>query len=320
MSIASQIEDYADGLTAAYGIVSQRGGAIPAQKNMNNLATAIATIPSGGGGFTGIYRDSVNGKYIPPTAPFTFTIPSDVTEVPDFMAYSAFNAISPYVPGLTSVTFPTSAWTAGRYAFQRAFYGCTNLTSASLAKLTSTGDYAFDNAFRNTKITNIDLSSLTTAGYYAFNNAFNGCTLATSADIGSLVNAPNAYSFSLAFNNCSSLSTINFNSLSSVTGTYSFNCAFYGTGLVSVSFPNLRTVTGNQCFGDAFGECSALTSLSFPALTSSSFGSYTNQFSRMLYRCSNVTVHFPAIAQAKIETLSSYPNFGGTNTTVLFDL
>lgn len=48
MSIASQIEDYADGLTAAYGMVSQRGGTMPAQKNMNNLATAIATIPSGG--------------------------------------------------------------------------------------------------------------------------------------------------------------------------------------------------------------------------------------------------------------------------------
>ena len=49
MSIASQIEDYADGLSAAYDIVQQRGGTIPAQKNMNNLDTAIATIPSGGG-------------------------------------------------------------------------------------------------------------------------------------------------------------------------------------------------------------------------------------------------------------------------------
>lgn len=49
MSIASQIEDYADGLSDAYAMVAQRGGTMPAQKNMANLDTAIATIPSGGG-------------------------------------------------------------------------------------------------------------------------------------------------------------------------------------------------------------------------------------------------------------------------------
>lgn len=38
------------------------------------------------------------------------------------------------------------------------------------------------------------------------------------------------------------------------------------------------------------------------------------------YRVRGCTVHFPAAIQAKIETMTGYPNFGGTNTTVLFDL
>lgn len=55
-------------------------------------------------------------------------------------------------------------------------------------------------------------------------------------------------------------------------------------------------------------------------LATSSFGSRTNQFSNMLYGVRGCTVHFPASTQTKIETMSGYPNFGGTNTTVLFDL
>ena len=70
----------------------------------------------------------------------------------------------------------------------------------------------------------------------------------------------------------------------------------------------------------AFYGCSKLTSLSFPALTADSFGSAVDQFDNMLSGVTGCTVHFPAAIQAKIETMTGYPNFGGTNTTVLFDL
>lgn len=52
MTIASQIQDYADGLSDAYDMVAQRGGTMPQRKNMQNLDTAIATIPSGGVTYT----------------------------------------------------------------------------------------------------------------------------------------------------------------------------------------------------------------------------------------------------------------------------
>ena len=64
-----------------------------------------------------------------------------------------------------------------------------------------------------------------------------------------------------------------------------------------------------------------LMSVSFPALTSQSFGASTNQFSGMLSMDEGVTVHFPSNLQSVIGDWSDVKNgFGGTNTTVLFDL
>ena len=110
---------------------------------------------------------------------------------------------------------------------------------------------------------------------------------------------------------------------SSVTdlGQYAMSSAFYScTGLTSVDLSSLTTVSGSYAMQYAF-QYSSLTSLSFPALTSTSFGSYTNQFNSMLYGVTGCTVHFPSNLQSVIGSWSSVTSgFGGTNTTVLFDL
>lgn len=92
------------------------------------------------------------------------------------------------------------------------------------------------------------------------------------------------------------------------------------TNLTTMSFDNVSSI-GTSGLIYAFEDCTSLTTVSFPALTTSSFGNYTNQFNNMLSGCSGVTVHFPAAIQSKIGSWSSVTNgFGGTNTTVLFDL
>lgn len=48
MSIASELQNYANGLDDAYDAVSDMSGIIPQDKNMNNLDAAIRTIPVGG--------------------------------------------------------------------------------------------------------------------------------------------------------------------------------------------------------------------------------------------------------------------------------
>ena len=72
----------------------------------------------------------------------------------------------------------------------------------------------------------------------------------------------------------------------------------------------------NYCFRNT-----KITSLSFPALTQTSFGNYTNCFNNMLYCVTGCTVHFPSNLQSVIGSWSDVTKgFGGTNTTVLFDL
>ena len=48
MSIATQLQALETNLSNAYDMVSQRGGTVPVRKNMENLAAAIASIPSAG--------------------------------------------------------------------------------------------------------------------------------------------------------------------------------------------------------------------------------------------------------------------------------
>jgi hypothetical protein len=80
-------------------------------------------------------------------------------------------------------------------------------------------------------------------------------------------------------------------------------------------------VNGSDAISGAFYGCASLTSVSFPALTSTSFGSYTNQFSDMLGDVDGCTVHFPSNLQSVIGSWSDVTSgFGGSRTTVLFDL
>lgn len=49
MSIATNLEKLETDITNAYSAINTKGGAIPSDKNTNNLSTAISSIPSGGG-------------------------------------------------------------------------------------------------------------------------------------------------------------------------------------------------------------------------------------------------------------------------------
>ena len=193
--------------------------------------------------FIGINREvDANGVYQAPTTSFTFSLPSNATNL-------------------------------GNYALENAFYYCTGLTS-------------------------VDLSSLTTiSGSYGLGSAFQGCTGLTSVDLSSLTTISGSNAFYKAFANC--------------------------TGLTSVDLSSLTTISGSGALQNAFYFSAGLknNSISFPSLTSTSFGSYTNQFNSMLQGVTGCTVHFPSNLQSVIGSWSDVvAGFGGTSTTVLFDL
>ena len=171
------------------------------------------------------------------------------------------------------------------------------ITSFSLpSNATDVGQRALSDAFSSQQnLTSVGLNHLTTvSGEYALYNAFSGCTALTSVDFSSLTTVSGSNALASAFDRC--------------------------TALTSVDFSSLTTVSGYHSFYNTFGRCSNLTSLSFPALTVSGLQFGSSQFDDMIRGVAGCTIHFPAAVQAKIETTAGYPNFGGTNTTVLFDL
>lgn len=227
--------------------------------------------------------------------------------------------------GITGVNLSGLATITATRALASAFYGCTSLTSVNLSNFNNTnttGSYGLNSAFYNcTGLTTVSFQALKNiASTYLFNTAFRGCTSLTTADFSSLLTVSSQRAFDNAFFGDTSLTTPNFSKLISITGTYAFYQAFYGcTSLTSMTFNALTTANVASIFSYAFQNCTGLRTLSFPALTT--FGSSTNQFNNMLYGCSNVTVHFKSSVQSTIQNWSDVTaGFGGTNTTVLFDL
>lgn len=198
----------------------------------------------------------------------------------------------------STFSLPSNVIDVANYALGYSFSGCTNLAS-------------------------IDISSLTTvSGASAFYSAFYGCSKITSVDLSLLTTVSGPSAFDNAFGFCVRLASVDLSSLTTVSGSSAFDNAFnYCTSLTSINFSSLATVSGARAFNSAFSNCTNLTSLSFPALTASSFGSNTNQFNGMLTGVTGCTVHFPTAIQSTIGNWASVQNgFGGTNTTVLFDL
>ena len=237
-----------------------------------------------------------------------------------------FNYAFSSCTGLTGMSMNNIATISGQSWMRWMFYKCSNLASASMDNLTTiSGTDALSCAFRETKLTTSGfLKKLTTvSGSGACNCLFSGCTSLTTASLPKLTTVSGSSALGNIFSGCTALTTVDLPLLSSLsTASQAMERSFQEcTSLTTASFPALATVKGQYALRRLFRNCTSLTTVSFPALTTASFGSYTNTFNAMLEGCSGVTVHFPAAIQSKIGGWTDVTNgFGGTNTTVLFDL
>lgn len=192
---------------------------------------------------------------------------------------------------------------------------------------TSAMGYTFGTATSNwSGLIKIDCSSVTQiSGNSACSSFCRQCTSLTTIDFSNLVTIASSarYAFDTAFYGCTGLTSIDFSKLESIAAEQAFNNAFWGcTSITSVTFPALNSITGQYAMLSMLRGCTSLQHVYFPALTSTSFGTRTNQFNDMLYQAaSGCTVHFPSNLQSVIGSWSDVTGgFGGTNTTVLFDL
>ena len=247
---------------------------------------------------------------------------SNITTVGDYALYYTFIQHT----GLTGILDLSSLTTVGDHSLYYSFYGCTGLTSVDLSSLTTVGDYGLCYTFHScTGLTSaLDLSSLTTVGSNGFSNAFRDCTGLTSVDLSSLTTVED-WGLYYSFHSCTGLTSVDLSSLTTVGDRGLYYTFRDCTGLTSALDLSSLTTVGSNGFSNAFSGCTALENIYFPALTTTSFGSYTNQFSNMLTNTGTTkthTLHFPSNLQSTISGLTGYPTFGGTSgyVTLAFDL
>ena len=290
MTIASEITRIKTNIDNAYTALEAKGATIPSEKNSANLASTVNTI-TGDSGETNYLGRIVteDGVFQYPEENFSFSLPDNVTSI-------------------------------GTNGLQYAFNGCTNLTSTGLNNVTSIGTNGLQYAFNGcTNLTSTGLNNVTSIGTNALHNAFNGCTNLTSTGLNNVTSISD-YGLQSAFQGCRRLTSVDLSSLASIdTGGLQFafqNC----TGLTSTGLNNVTSIS-DYGLNYAFNGCTSLTSLSLPKLNSNSFGSSTTQFKNMLRGVTGCTVHFPSNLELVIGSWSDVTSgFGGTDTTVLFDL
>lgn len=277
---------------------------------------------------------SSDGVYGFPTNNFSFSLP-DVTSIGNNSLQYAFQGCT----SLTDVSFPELV-NIDSYNLYRTFESCTSLNSINFPKLTNISDYALNETFQGcTSLTSVSLPSLiSTNGTSPISNCFYGCTSLTNVNLPVLTEIK-GYNI---FEKCTSLETIEFPELTILDSSWIFeDCKKLNTVLFPkleyiksygrdkfancsslnyISFPSLNKIDTNG-LENAFIYCTSLTDVLFPALDSTSFGNYTDQFLNMLTGVNGCTVHFPSILSDVIGEWSSVTSgFSGTNTTVLFDL
>lgn len=218
----------------------------------------------------------------------------------------------------------------GTMALAYAYYGVSFLsnTNIDLSSLTTiSGNNACQYTFYSCKgITNVDLSSLTTIkASYAIRSCFYNNIHLVSADLSSLTTVSGSYAMRETFQNCTNLTSVD---LSSLTYVYSngefFNC-FAATGLTSVSLDSFKLATSvSQPLAYMFTRCPNLKDIYFKAFSgnNNNINTLDGNFITGVDGC---TLHFPKNLDPQtgstiISSMTGYPNFGGTNTVLAFDL
>jgi hypothetical protein len=349
MTIASEIQRIQGNINNAYNACINKGATLPLTQNSFSLASTIDTISTGSTINNQDLTIVSNGVY---TADEGYTGLGTVTvAVPSSEGLSGLD-LSQCTNGMTFYNMNSAI--RQQIKGEIAWTNATNLQSVDFSSCNIGGELNLCNvtimnncAFGYTNIVGVNFNSLVNI----VNTKFFNCTNLQSVNFPLLVYGPGSNGFAIGFQNCTNLQSAAFPNLSTVLALYQtsgnevFRNAFKNCiSLTSVDFSNLQKITPSSFLG-AFTDCISLQNISFPSLANASgatsafnlafsnctslrdvyFPSYNSGpssiFTNMLSGCSDVTLHFNSGMQGIIETYTTYDmGFGGTNTTILYDL
>lgn len=115
---------------------------------------------------------------------------------------------------------------------------------------------------------------------------------------------------------------INFENLEEIGWMCMYN-SFGMSGVTSIRFKKLTTIGSEGLYALLQGinsDGSTGVHVYFDAVNSTTFEDEDECLSGIFDGTSDCTLHFPSNVQEYVEELIGYPNFGGTNTTILYDL
>lgn len=350
MSIATALVAAQGRVADCYTAISNKGGTLPATQNLSNMPTAISSIPSGGtidsltitpttsqqtisasGGVDGYSPITVNAV--------TSSIDANIT------AGNIKDGVS--ILGVTGTYSGGGGGSSLSSIFDSNYFVSSNGTITNYISFSDQASVShnyilkpFATSFENSST----IHNWLDATLSEVNSGITGIKSITK--IGNLIANPNSpllllnedtsteyisfralkeavFTTTKQFNNLTVLKKVDLHNANKIALPASFSglSSFEEIDLSSAEdLTTARALGGTSSVGGAFAGTS-ITTVSLPALKSTSFGSYTNQFDYMLKNVTGCTVHFPSNLQSVIGSWTSVTSgFGGTNTTVLFDL
>lgn len=315
MTVASALTALNQDITAARTAITNKGGTVTSGGGSSQLATDIATIPTGG---SAPVITSLN--VTPTTSAQTITAPSGtdgyspvnvaaVTATIDANIQAGNIKKDVQILGVTG-TYEGSGGSSTKYgASIDNFLGDIDANDQLLAPtgqvdLVFTGVRTLGISALNCGLAGVNVNSASFPDLTEIDNTdamiycFRDSTI-KSASFPELTRICKGFGHSFY---SSPVETISFPKLTTIIGgsqDYGMHYAFYSSNITSIEFPKLTTLEGaSHCFTQAFYSCSSLTTVSFPKLETipTKNNSSSSNFNSCFNGCTKLTnIYFNAL-------------------------
>lgn len=338
MTIASEITRIQNGVASAYSSVSTKGGTLPATQNLNNLPSAIESIPSGitPTGNKSITASTSTQTGIDVTNYATVSVAPTPTETKSITANGTYTPTSGKYFSQVTVDVPAPSVNPNNYNYVLVKTD-SGIEMQQIRKSASTYNSYTENSFigyqsgyqGDLTIVGVNLNYATEIGTGRCERMFRNCTNLVSAKFNTIQKFVSAYNSVFWMFRNTGVKEVSFPVLKEIAGGSGgmfYECQY----LTTATFNELDTFTGTYgktALKSFFQSCLLLANVYFYALKTSSFSTYIDQLQNMFdsntaLTSGTCTVHFPSNLSSTIAGLTGYPTFGGDASRIVlaFDL